>query len=137
MEAPREARRAPRWLYDARTVENLLVTRRTGKTALERTTRGVARRMNPRMNTSSLQNEIAAIRAVADGRGAVDVEAERTSAALFLEMWDAMAPSQAEVNAEVQRRKAEADRLTPAQAASAVERMARLKRTFIPAGGAA
>ena len=125
-------RRAPRWLYDGKTPEQLITLRRIGKTPAERTLTAIAPKLKRR--PESLRDDISRIRRVADGIGAVDAEAERQVAALFIEMWDAFKPTAKELSAMARARRGDQG-ISPAKAASEVERMAQMRRRLFNGNG--
>ena len=132
MSSDNARRRAPRWLYDGKTPEQLITLRRVGKTPEERTAKAVA--LKAKMRPHRLGDDVCRIRRVAEGTGAVDAEAERQVAALFLEMWDAFAPTRKEISAMGRAARSETG-MTPARAASEVERMAQMRRRLFNGNG--
>ena len=122
----------PLWMYDGETPERLLVIRKTGRTAVERTITAVAKRAERNANT--LANHIGIIRKVAAGELPARTSAERQGASLFIQTWDSFAPSQAELAKLRNEGRAEAA-ITPARAASMADGMARLRSKLIDRNG--
>ena len=115
--------RLPRWIFDPKKAERIVLERKRSKTLADRTVRAVAKRLG--VTEATLRNHITAIRHIAAGRGEVDVEAERQAAALWLEAWNAHGLTEAEIKqVRTEMRRAGRARITPAQAASAVQSMA-------------
>lgn len=135
MSTKKHGARAPRWLYDGKTPERLLTIRRLAKTVEERTVRRVAQ--EARMKPDRLNRDLTKIRAVAKGGGRVDCETERQIAVIFLTAWDRLGPSRQELRDLQAERNRARYAITPAKAASELERMRRLAERVTPAQAAA
>ena len=122
----------PSWFVDGKTPEKLLLKLRTGKTVRERSNRSIAKAMGWGKDRVSI--DVMRLRKIADGQGHVDAEPLRKAAALFVQTWDALAPTEAERLAEM-RERGRGPVMTPARAASIAEQMARLRRDHLNGDG--
>ena len=120
--------KAPRWLYDRDTPETLVMHRRLARTPEEKCHKAIAAKMG--WSVKKLDRDIFRIRATARGKAPVDHPTERQAAALFLETWDAYGPTDKE-RLEMMRAGQRAKGLSQAAAASAVQRMAQLRRKHL------
>lgn len=124
----KRAYRPPKWLFGDDLPGRILALRRDapGRTALDRSTRAIADAIG--LKPATLHAHIAKIRGCAAGGGEVDSETDRKTAALFVETYDRIGPTNRDLSAEHLAKIRSAEKRTPAQAASSFERMQKLTR---------